>query len=231
MALVVAAIASIAIADDSQFRLKDGSTDGDAIVHADGRRNVKAVRSSDDRLSDASFATFARWPDLYGVYLWNTAITGVGFSKLAGHQHLVQVSLLGPNVNDNGVLAVSRLPHITHLQVGNAYDTRDCKYHVHHAIVTDRALAAVASMEKLGYLTIENAAITDEGIQQLAAMKSVENIQFFRCRALTLKGLERLRAALPRATISAHVPDLGTESRKAEQSVERERRIASEPSG
>ena len=39
-------------------------------------------------------------------------------------------------------------------------------------------------------------------------MKSVRNIQFFRCTRLTHEGLERLRAALPRATIDAHVPDL-----------------------
>ncbi|MBN2475669.1 MAG: hypothetical protein JXB62_13740 [Pirellulales bacterium] len=205
-----AAITAAALADDSQFSLGDGSTDGDAIVQADGRRDVKAVRSSNDRLSDASLATFARWRNLYGVYLWNTAVTGVGFSRLEKHQHLVQVSLLGPNVNDDGVRAVSRLPHVTHLQVGNAYDTRDCKYHVHHAIVSDRALLAVASMANLAYLTIDNAAITDEGIQELASMKSVQSIQFFRCKGLTHNGLERLRVALPRVRISAHVPDLAT---------------------
>jgi hypothetical protein len=211
VALAWAALAGIALADDSQFELGDGTTDGDAIAQAVERNDVKAVRSSNDRLSDASLAVFARWPDLYGVYLWNTAITGVGFGKLEGHGQLIQVSLLGPNVNDDGVRAVSRLPHVTHLQFGNAYDTTDCKYHVHHAIVTDRALTDVAAMKKLAYLTIDNAAITDDGIQKLASLKSLRNIQFFRCTKLTHEGLEWLRAALPKATISAHVPDLAEE--------------------
>jgi hypothetical protein len=169
---------------------------------------VKAIRTKDDRLSDASFATFARWPDVYGIYLNNTAVTGIGFDKFAGHSHLEQVSLFGPNVNDDGVRAVSRLRHVTHLQIGNSWENRAGKYHLHYAIVTDRALAAIGSMEKLAYLEIENADITDEGIQQLAAMKSAVDIQFYRCKGLTQKGLESLRMALPNATIRAHVPEL-----------------------
>lgn len=200
------ALVNVARGDDSQFKLDDGSTDGDAVAEAVGRRDVKAVRSSNDRLSDASFATFSRWPELYGVYLFNTTVTGTGFRKFEKHEHLTQVHLLGPNVNDDGVRTISQLPHLTHLQIGNGYETPDCKYRVHHALVTDRALESIARMKKLRYLTIGTAAITDEGIQQLAALEEIRNIQFFRCTELTVNGIERLRAALPRATISAHVP-------------------------
>ena len=210
--LCSAMLANPARGDDSQFHLKENSTDGDAIAQALGRVEVKAVRTHDDRISDASFATFARWPALYGVYLWNTTATGTGFGKLEQHEQLIQVSLLGPNVNDEGIGAVSRLPHVTHLQIGNAYEVSDdCNYRVHRPLVTNRALAAVSQMKHVAYLTIDNAAITDEGIQQLAAMQGIRNIQFFRCTELTTDGIERLRAALPRATITAHVPDIATD--------------------
>ncbi len=202
-------LANLARGDDSQFILDDNSTDGDAVAQSEGRIDVKAVRTNNDRISDAAFATFSRWPNLYGVYLWNSTATGTGFVKLEKHEHLIQVRLLGPNVNDEGVRAVSRLPHVTHLHFGNAYSvSKDCKYHVHHPLVTDQALEAVAQMKHVAYLSIDNAAVTDEGIQKLASLKGVESIRFWRCAELTVKGIERLRAALPRAMITAYVPDI-----------------------
>jgi hypothetical protein len=203
-----ATLINAAFAGNSEFKVERGQTDGDVMVQAVDRDGVTVIRSDHDHLSDASFTTFAQWPELRGVYLGNSAVTGVGFRKLESHKKLVQVRLYGPNVNDDGVRAVSLLSGITHLGFGNGYDTTDCKYHVHHAIVTDRALKAVAGMPNLAYLSIDNAAITDEGIQQLGAMKSIRDISFFRCTGLTEEGILRLRAALPRARITASVPDL-----------------------
>jgi hypothetical protein len=209
--IVWATLINASLAGDSEFKVERGQTDGDVMVQAVDRDGVIVICSDHDRLSDASFTTFAQWPDLRGVYLWNSTMTGVGFRKLEGHKKLVQARLFGPNVNDDGVRAVSRLSGITHLGFGNGYDTTDCKYHVHHAIVTDRALKAVAGMPNLAYLYIDNAAITDEGIQQLGSMKSIRNISFFRCTRLTEEGILRLRAALPRARITASVPDRAKE--------------------
>ncbi len=56
-----------------------------------------------------------RWPDLCGVYLFDTAITGAGFRGFRDHRELRQITLLGPNVNDAGVRAVSPLPHVSRL--------------------------------------------------------------------------------------------------------------------
>lgn len=206
--LIGLAQAATAGYDYAQFVLDDCSADGAAVIRAKAHQQVGAVRSNNDRLSDASFVTFARWRGLYGVYLWNTAITGAGFSKLEEHPYLFQVTLIGPNVNDEGVKAVSRLPHVTHLQVGNGYDTTDCKYKVHPAIVTDRSLESLATMANLKYLEIENADITDDGIQHLSSLKDVEAITFSRCPQLTLRGIKRLRLALPTAHIDAFEPDL-----------------------
>lgn len=55
-------------------------------------------------------------------------------------------------------------------------------------------------MPKLAYLEIDNADITDDGIQQLKSLKSAQLIRFFRCKRLTRKGIERLKTALPRAS-------------------------------
>ena len=66
----------------------------------------------------------------------------------------------------------------------------------------------MAQLKHVAYLSIDNAAVTDEGIQKLASLNRVQSITFWRCKELTDKGIERLRAALPRATITAHVPDI-----------------------
>jgi hypothetical protein len=204
-ALAWAAIVHAALAGGRQFILDKGATDGDAIAEAASRPDVRAIRTSNDRLSDASFATFAQWRHLYGVYTHNTTITGVGFTKLQRHEHLIQVTLLGPNVNDDGVQAVSQLPHVTHLNFGNGrghdFAPGYCKFGWHRAVVTDRPLGAIARMPKLAYLTIVNADITDAGIQLLASMKSIQSIAFVHCSRLTPQGVKRLRSALPRTRI------------------------------
>jgi hypothetical protein len=203
------ALAHGTFASDTEFILESGATDGNAITKASSRRGVRAVRTNNDRLSDASFATFAKWLNLYGVYTHNTTITGVGFTKLVQHAHLRQVSLFGPNVNDDGLHAVSQLRHVTHLQFGNGWDNKDCtsekcKHRLHRAIITDRALSWVAQMPNLAYLTIDNADITDDGIQHLGTLQSVEYISFLRCPKLTLEGVDRLKTALPKTRIILH---------------------------
>ena len=183
-------------ADDTQLNLKVLATDDDVAIASN--HDVKAVRTTRDRLSDQSFVTFAKWPNLYGVYLDNTAVTGTGFHLLDEHRHLVQVVLMGPNVGNEGALTVARLPHVTHLTIGNGIPP---KYPVRNARLTDRGLRAIAKMPRLAWLVVVDADITDEGIQHLGKLKSVQSIVFDYCPGLTQHGIAQLQSQLPKTKI------------------------------
>lgn len=211
-----AIVPSMLVAGEAELILKDDSNDGDLLNQSVSADALVVLRTFNDRLSDASFDTIAQWPNLSGVYLWNSAVTGVGFSELKAHSRLKQVRLSGPNVNDAGIRAASDLSHVTHFAIGNMhgnhrYRSVDPRYREHKPIITDRALAAVATMPKLAFLSIDNANITDEGIQQLAKLTTIKGIDFLHCDNLTLEGIERLKTALPRVRISARRPDLTAE--------------------
>jgi hypothetical protein len=206
--LLVLVAAPSLFGDPGQFELEGHQaevTDGEVIAEAQGREGVEAVRIHRARVSDAAFSTFAEWPDLYGVYLHDTAITGTGFSKLRNHPKLRQVTLLGPNVNDEGVRTVSRLPHVTHLQIGSSFRWDG---HLYRPLITDKSLEALAAMDTLEYLTIDNASVTGDGLRHLQSLKSIRSILFLRCAGLTATGLNRLHQRLPKVLIRACDPDI-----------------------
>lgn len=197
VAMIAGGIVSTVTGDEAQLNLKALVTDSD--VAAATNRDVRAIRASRDRLSDKAFVSFAIWPNLYGVYLHNTNVTGTGFHRLDEHEHLVQVDLIGPNVSNEGALTVADLPHVTHLSIGNGiphgYQS------VRNARVTDRGLRAIATMPHLGWLVVLGADITDEGIQHLRKLKSIESITFDDCPRLTQRGIAQLQSHLPKTKI------------------------------
>lgn len=179
--------------------------DGTVVRESATAKNVNVVRMHRCRASDAALEHIARWPDLRGVYLRDTAITGSGFSHLKDHRQLTQVTLSGPNVNDDGAAALAELPRVTHLQVGNGYRWDGLVYEPQ---LTDAALKSIASMDTIEYLSIDGACITDKGLLHLARLPNVRSIQFFRCPQLTAAGLNRLKERLPECNISVHESEL-----------------------
>jgi|GEM_PF-3204677 hypothetical protein len=195
-AIIAGGMVSTVTGDETRLNLKVLATDSD--VAAATNRNVKAIRTIRDRLSDQSFVTFAKWPNLYGVYLGNTTVTGTGFHLLDEHEYLVQVVLMGPNVGNEGALTVADLPHVTHLTIGNGIPP---KSPVRNARLTDRGLRAITTMPHLAWLVVVDADITDEGVQYLRRLKSIESIVFDYCPRLTPLGIARLQAKLPKTQI------------------------------
>jgi hypothetical protein len=182
--------------DDTQLNLRVLATDDDVADATN--RDVKAIRTIRDRLSDHAFVTFAKWPNLYGVYLQNTAATGTGFHRLDEHEHLVQIVLIGPNVGDEGALTVADLPRVTHLTIGNGIPP---KSPVRNARMTDRGLRAITTMPHLAWLVVVDADITDEGIQNLKKLKAIESIVFDYCPKVTPRGIAQLQSQLPKTLI------------------------------
>lgn len=178
--------------------------DATVVRESEEVEDVVAVRFHCCRISDASLKHVSRWPDLRGVYLRDTAITGTGFSRLKDHRHLKQVTLVGPNVIDEGIASLAKLNHVTHLAIGNGYRWDGLLFEPQ---ITDASLKAVAEMKTVQYLSIDNAKITDDGLIHLGELSNARNIQFFRCKELTEDGLSRLRRKLPKCDISAHVPN------------------------
>jgi hypothetical protein len=183
--------------------------DGTVIREAADLGDVLTVRLHCCRVSDSSLKHIARWPALGAVYLRDTAITGTGLSHLRQHANLERVGLSGPNVNDEGVKVLSQLTHVTHLSVGNGYRWDGLIY---DSQITDDALKSIGRMNKIIYLSIDNSRITDAGIVELGKLPDVRSIQFFRCPGLTADGLGRLRKLRPKATISAHDPEIEKQS-------------------
>ena len=185
-------------ADDTQFELegdkKTDVTDGEFVTAAKGKMGVRAVRLSTCRVSDAAFEQLARWSELYGVYLRDTAATGTGFKLRKDLPKLEQVDLFGPNVTDAGVEAVSKSVGVTHFQTGSGLRSNGKPYQPR---LTDKSLNAIATMPALQLVTIDNADITDEGLKALAGSKKLEWVLFLRCPSVTPEGIAALKRVRP----------------------------------
>jgi hypothetical protein len=111
--------AGVSNADDTQFELTGfDKTDIDGLA-AGQRTGILAVRWNRIRVSDAALKVLKRWPDLYGVYLSESSVTGAGLQHLQDQKELRQVALLGPIVNDEGLAALKYVKGVTHLQISN----------------------------------------------------------------------------------------------------------------
>lgn len=95
-------------------------------------------------------------------------------------------------LNDEALKNLSRFPNLRTLQLGGPA--------VEGQGFTDKGLVHVLKLKHLEALIIYNSQVTDEGIQQLKTLPSIQTIGF--CfNAITQAGVEKLQSQLPNAHI------------------------------
>jgi uncharacterized membrane protein/mono/diheme cytochrome c family protein len=65
-------------------------------------------------VTDASFDTLSKFPNLRAIHLEETAVTGAGISKLAALQHLVYINLSGTKLTKEAAAQFSLLKNLRH---------------------------------------------------------------------------------------------------------------------
>jgi serine/threonine protein kinase/Leucine-rich repeat (LRR) protein len=127
--------------------------------------------------------------------VFNRGASGIGFGKvdidrLASLSELKSLELAWPSVTDDTVLRLKPLTRLWRLSLAKAN-------------ITDACLPALAGMAHLESLDLsEIAGITDAGLEQLAKIKSLNNLGLNRTTT-TEAGLIKLQRVLPNCSISA----------------------------
>ena len=70
-------------------------------------------------VTDASFDTLAKFPNLRAIHLEETAVTGAGISKLAALPHLVYLNLSGTKLTKESSAQLSSLKNLRHTYLFN----------------------------------------------------------------------------------------------------------------
>lgn len=70
-------------------------------------------------VTDASFATLAKFTHLRAIHLDNTNVTGNGIEKLAGLKHLTYLNLSGTKITSEGAARLKSMPSLRHVYLFN----------------------------------------------------------------------------------------------------------------
>jgi hypothetical protein len=137
------------------------------------------------QLTDDGVSEFARLPQLRSLALIGLQIQGEALRSLASLPRLRALDLrMCHQIQVEDLVALAAMEKLIDLKLGG-YS------------VTDDQLAAVAELPQLQSLTIEDSAISRNGLRRLAEGRSADSIRqlaFTRCAALTDEACESLEA-------------------------------------
>ena len=114
--------------------------------------------------------------------LTNTNITDESLAGLTRLENLQILELHDTDIGDTGVAHLAALPKLTHLDIGSTK-------------VSDKGIDSILQLE-LENLTICYAAVTDDGLQRLTAMKSLRRLHAWG-REITQSGIWRFEEKRP----------------------------------
>ena len=101
----------------------------------------------------------------------------------------VALSLEGADVDDEGILGLSRLRSLRVIDLDNTK-------------VTDRCLVEVARLPALEELWLECTSVTDAGLKELHSLRNLKFVSLA-YTAATQQGVEALRRAIPGVEVSS----------------------------
>jgi Leucine-rich repeat (LRR) protein len=134
--------------------------------------------------------------------------------SIAGCKKLENLNLASFDLRLSEVLRFRELPNMKVFVVSNALDVNDemiaeivkrcpnlTTLSLDNTGVTDEATPKIASLKNLKWLTLNGTKITDRSVAPLSAASMITHLDINRTK-ISADGLERLRDALPKATIS-----------------------------
>ncbi len=185
------------------LRIRAGQLAGEDLARIETLANIEELAFLEAAVTDQGLANLVTGlPSLRRLTLRNTPKIGDrGISRLAALPHLTHLALIELTVTGSAVEAIADFPAVVSLDLrmcnnihadqlavlAKAPRLRELKLGGHG--INDAAMAVVATLPQLESLTVEDASVGAEGLNQLAtnrqAASRIHTLAFARCSALT----------------------------------------------
>lgn len=183
---------------------------GTGFAHLKALRKLESVNFHFTPLNNAGLQAISQVPISDRLWFAHTHFTDAGAASLSALTQLKRCGIGSKEETSSGeaVAALTKLPlHDLALldnqatPIGVAHAARIAtlrKLDVSYApTVTDDSMKLVAQMPNLEEFTLGSALVTDEGLQMLAASKSLRKLTLSGLKNITPAGVERLRKSRP----------------------------------
>ena len=138
-----------------------------SVAKLKGLKKIKSLSLTNSGISNAAIKTIAEaFPDLVNLDISrNSRLTDAAAREIAKLQHLETLGLLFCDFSEFGILNIAKLPKLKALDIrGNMK-------------IGDGGMEALAKIPTLRSLKHRSPAVTDAGIQALAAAKALDNLE------------------------------------------------------
>lgn len=142
-------------------------------------------------ITDAGAAHLAKMRSLRKLNIGSSQVTDRGLAYLAQIKTLEQIELPQDQkgITDAGLVYIGELPNLKALHISRIH-FNDPKMNKEY--YTDKGIEALTKCRDLEELSIGSPGITDAGMDQVAKLTNLRNLNLFGCDNVTDKGLARL---------------------------------------
>lgn len=183
-----------------------------AAEHLSQLQNLQVLSFNSQNLSSAAAAPLTNLPALVSLQIYGTQIddevfaivgkrmprlnrltvtgtfTGTGLAELAGHQGLQTLQIRAPQLNEDNLQALARVPQLRSLRVESTP-------------LTNAGLSQVARLP-LNTLQLSNMEISDEGLAQLGPMPRLTYFSLFNITGMTGTGFAAWKSPVNRIQLT-----------------------------
>jgi hypothetical protein len=138
-------------------------------------------------VGDKGLVHLKQLPALTSLHLGKTKVTDAGLEQLGQLKKLEHLGLRGSAVTDAGLKHLTNLPELSGLNLGETKITR-------------AGLVHLAKLPKLSQLWVFKTKLGDDSVSALGALENLDRLEIWGSQ-ITLEGLGKLEAALPRTNI------------------------------
>ncbi|MFM8703321.1 MAG: leucine-rich repeat domain-containing protein [Planctomycetia bacterium] len=196
----------------------------DAMVgQLTGLENLDTLALTNSAITDAGVETLAQaFPNLVELDLSsNTNLTGAALKQIAGLAKLERLTLLQNRFNDLNTRRLGKMPQLRSLDLRGNMEAGDMTLEVvgrlprltalkhRSTAVTDTGLEGLAASPSLESLLMQDFVITNASGPHLAKLAKLSSLEVFRCQGFGTEGVLAL-AGLPLTRLTLRdLPDVG----------------------
>jgi internalin A len=188
-----------------------------------GLKNLDTLALTNSALTDAGVERIVQaFPNLVELDLSsNTNMTGAAMKQIAGLGKLERLTLLQNRFNDLNTRRLSKMPHLRAIDLRGNMEAGDMTLEVvgklpqltalkhRSTAVTDAGLEGLAASTTLESLLMQDFVITNESGPHLAKLSKLSSLEVFRCQGFGTDGVLAL-AGLPLTRLTLRdLPDVG----------------------
>jgi hypothetical protein len=191
-----------------------------------GLRRLSSLALTNSAITDTGVETIQKsFPDLVELDLSsNTNLTGAAMKLIASLGRLERLSLLQTSFNDLHTRRLAKLPELRALDLRGNMEAGDMALEVvgklpkltalkhRSTAVTDAGVEALAASQTLESLLMQDFAITSAAGPSLAKLPKLSSLEVFRCQGFGTEGVVAL-AGLPLSRLTLRdLPDVGDQA-------------------